>query len=157
MVWSSRRAVDAIVAGKDGPEATGVLRAIAVSDGEPVVVPPRTARAVPTPPPMITLAELQRVMTAGAGVLRDAESLHGVLDVLPDRVPAHDPPGYELRNLLAVGWALASAALAREESRGTHTRLDHPERSSALLGRFFQLEDELTFHALPVDVRQPSA
>ncbi len=96
-------------------------------------------------------------MTAGGGVLRDAASLQGVLDALPANVPARDPDGYELRNLLVVGWALATAALARQESRGTHTRLDFPDRSSAFLGRFFQLGDALTFHALPVDVRQPSA
>jgi len=108
------------------------------------------------------LAELQRVMTAGAGVLRDRSSLEQVLDVLPIGDPAvellpADPAGYELRNLVTVGWAWASAALAREESRGTHTRLDHPERSSAFLGRFFATGNAPTFLPLPADVREPSA
>ena len=80
-----------------------------------------------------------------------------MLDRLPASVPTDDPEGYELRNLLVVGWALATAALARQESRGTHTRLDFPDRSNALLGRFFQRADAVRFHALPLDVRQPSA
>ena len=96
-------------------------------------------------------------MTAGAGVLRDRDSLQQVLEMLPADVPADDPAGYELRNLLALGWSLATAALAREESRGTHTRLDHPELSSAFLGRYFLEGRTLTFHPLPVDVPQPSA
>jgi L-aspartate oxidase len=145
------RAVDAIVAGKDGPDRTGVLRSA-----------PREVASIPEPEPVgrstsISLDELQRVMTEGAGVLRDRESLQGVLDVLPAEVTAHDPATYELRNLLAVGGVLATAALAREESRGTHTRLDFPERSNDQLGRFFQVGASLTFHPLPVDVRQPSA
>ena len=38
-------------------------------------------------------------------------------------------------NLLTVGRALVAAALTREESRGTHTRLDFPERSPRFDGR----------------------
>ena len=90
-------------------------------------------------------------------MLRDADSLRGVLDVLPASVDADDPGGYELRNLLVVGWALATAALARQESRGTHTRLDFPEPSSAFLGRCFAAGDTPTFLPLPADVREPSA
>ncbi len=144
------RAVDAICSGKDACEATGVLRAAAEPRGFRAS---RASRSTGS----ITLEELQSVMTAGAGVLRDAESLQGVLDVLPSDVVAVNPAGYELRNLLAVGWALARAALEREESRGTHTRLDFPNHSNLLLGRFFQEGEALTFHPLPVDVRQPSA
>jgi L-aspartate oxidase len=149
------RAVDAILAGKDTNEATGVLRA----DPEATVVteflPPPGRDARRTEP--VDLAGLQRLMTAGAGVLRDRTRLEGVLERLPADPVAHDAAGFELRNLLAVGWALASAALAREESRGTHTRLDFPQSSSELLGRFFQSGSHVTFHRLPTDVREPSA
>ncbi len=148
------RVVNAIVDGKDGSDPTGVLRSGSVKSALPSSGP-RRLRAMP-------LDELQRVMTAGAGVLRDRSSLEQVLDVLPIGDPAvellpADPAGYELRNLVTVGWALASAALAREESRGTHTRLDYPERSSAFLGRFFAAGNGPTFLPLPADVREPSA
>jgi succinate dehydrogenase / fumarate reductase, flavoprotein subunit len=35
----------------------------------------------------------------------------------------------ELRSLIAVGEMIASSALAREESRGAHSRTDFPERN----------------------------
>jgi len=145
------RAVDAIVAGKDGPEPTGVLRA-----------GPRDEASFPDMHPVdrpgsVSLDDLQRVMTMGAGVLRDRASLEGVLGALPSDVPAHDPDSYELRNLLCVGWVLAAAALHREESRGTHTRLDFPAPANEQLGRFFQVGSSMTFHPLPIDVREPSA
>ncbi len=60
------RIVDAIDAGKGEAEATGVLRR---SQGQVVAIPPATG-TVP-----LTLDELQRLMTTGAGVLRDAASL----------------------------------------------------------------------------------
>jgi L-aspartate oxidase len=144
------RAVEAIVAGKDGAEPTGVLRALE-REGIRVHAP------APTRTAPIGLVELQHAMTTGAGVLRDRASLQGVLDLLPAEGPADDPAGYELRNLVVVGWGLVTAALAREESRGTHTRLDHPTTSSAFLGRFFQEGRTLTFHPLPADVVQQSA
>ncbi len=145
------RAVDAIMAGKDGPEPTGVLRS-GHREVSSVAEVGRAARAG-----SIAIAELQRVMTAGAGVLRNRASLQGVLDALPFDVRADDPETHELRNLLTVGRVLVRAALAREESRGTHTRLDFPERSNELLGRFFDVGGQLSFHPLPVEVRQPSA
>ena len=39
--------------------------------------------------------------------------------------------GFELENLLLLGSLVVSAAHRREESRGTHTRLDFPERDDA--------------------------
>ena len=36
---------------------------------------------------------------------------------------------YDLGNLINTSIAIATAALAREESRGAHTRLDHPKTS----------------------------
>ena len=147
------RAVDAILEGKDAAQATGVLRGLRDVDagaaGETVGPP---GRAEP-----ITLVELQQLMTSGAGVLRDGSSLLAVLDRMPAEVSADDPAGYELRNLVTVGTGMAAAALAREESRGTHTRLDHPDRSAALLGRFVRTGSSLAFHPLPADVREPTA
>ena len=46
-----------------------------------------------------------------------------------------DPSDREVANLIAVSTALVGAALAREESRGTHTRVDFPDRSPEFAGR----------------------
>jgi L-aspartate oxidase len=73
-------------------------------------------------------------MTIGAGVVRTAESLHAVELAMP---PATDRVDVcEVRNLATVGAALVAAAIAREESRGCHTRTDFPERSPVLARRF---------------------
>ena len=76
---------------------------------------------------------LQRAMTRGAGVLRDARSLRETGAVVAATLGATDglpkgPDREELRNLATVGWALLSAAEVREESRGCHTREDFPDR-----------------------------
>jgi L-aspartate oxidase len=149
------RAIDAIAAGKDGFEPTGVLAADPRGTSVAERTPSSAFDALRTHG--ITLDELQRVMTTGAGVLRDRSSLEAVLERLPTAPAATDVRGYELRNLLAVGWALATAALARTESRGTHTRLDFPDPSADWLGRLFHLGPNLGFHPLPADVREPSA
>jgi L-aspartate oxidase len=41
----------------------------------------------------------------------------------------------EVRNLATVGAGLVAAAIAREESRGCHTRTDFPETSPAFARR----------------------
>jgi L-aspartate oxidase len=75
--------------------------------------------------------ELQRLMTRDAGVLRDRMSLEHAVATLA----AMQPVDVEVANLVEVSTALVRAALAREESRGTHTRIDFPERSDAFAGR----------------------
>jgi L-aspartate oxidase len=133
LVFGSR-IVDAIERGKEAPDETGVLRGVPSRSKQTAPVPdadqaslPRTADVTSA-----TREALQQVMTRYAGVLRDANSLHGALKALVTM----DPKGEEDRNLRDVSLALVRAALARTESRGTHTRLDHPETSAALLGRF---------------------
>jgi L-aspartate oxidase len=138
------RIVEAIAAGKTEADATGVLRGML---DLPVVAPRRPEVA---PRPGFSAADLrdrlQRELTARAGVLRDAAGLDqaGIALVRVDDeawwLPS-DPAGWELRNLVAVGRLLVAAARAREESRGTHTRLDFPDRSDALLGRFAHVAD----------------
>ena len=138
------RVIAAIAAGKDRAEATGVLRS-----GVPDVRVPAPAAVGQT-----DLARVQQTMTNGAGVLRDAASLEGVLAELPEAVVGSDLASHELANLVAVGRALAASALAREESRGTHTRLDFPDSSSAFLGRFFLDGSDSEFVPLPIEVRE---
>jgi len=138
------RIVEAILAGKDAPEPTGVMRGIDTR----VVAPELTAGPVST----ITREELQHAMTVGAGVLRDAASLETVAATVAVDVDARDVATHELRNLLTVARALVASAQVREESRGTHTRLDFPETSEALAGRFVTRGGPLEFVPLPAEV-----
>lgn len=118
------RAVEAISVGHDGPTPSGVLRDLdRFEPAAPVTV--RTG----TGPSM--REELQRVMTRDAGVVRSAESLGQAADALG----RFTPTDVESANLLTVSTALVRAATARRESRGTHTRSDHPAPSSEFLGR----------------------
>lgn len=140
------RAVEAIVAGQDGPRVEGAMRSVAairgssdagddviggrvmespgfgLDDGEPCSVPRHELDA--------TRAELQRLMTFDAGVLRSAASLARASDFLEATVATLgrpvEPGSWELANLCAVGRALVAAAVERAESRGAHTRTDFP-------------------------------
>jgi L-aspartate oxidase len=80
---------------------------------------------------------LQEAMTAGAGVLRSAESLAEAGASLAQfgtgRAPAQTG-SWEATNLLTVASALVSAASVREETRGCHWREDFPTTSDAWLG-----------------------
>lgn len=75
--------------------------------------------------------ELQRAMTEGAGVLRNADGLAAAaktLDVLAERRTSDvGPEAWEATNLLSVATALTAAASRREETRGCHWREDYPE------------------------------
>jgi L-aspartate oxidase len=133
----AKRAVDAIAAGKDGPDETGVMRGVTARAHAPAAAVVRGTT---------TRNDVQQLMTRDAGVLRDAASLERVakgLAALPD------PSSPDVQNLITVSTALVRAAIARRESRGTHTRLDYPERSSEFLGRFVFAGGEPGFVPLP--------
>jgi L-aspartate oxidase len=85
---------------------------------------------------------LQGAMTAGAGLVRSAASLEAAAAVVAETARAVAGsqgrttvavPGAgavaagELANLATVAWALVRAAVCREETRGAHTREEHPE------------------------------
>jgi L-aspartate oxidase len=143
MVFGAR-VVEAILAGREGPIATGVFRqagAVPLVAVTPLV--PRHAEpdSVPGWSGDITKAreQLQLAMTSGAGVTRDADSLQRALQVVEDLdegAPASGQGGGELHNLLTVARALLVSALAREETRGAHTRSDHPGQREKLRVRF---------------------
>ncbi|MET7618475.1 L-aspartate oxidase [Streptomyces sp. NPDC005408] len=101
--------------------------------------------ATPTVLPLIApeaRADIQRIMSHGAGVLRSAESLTAAAAALEavhrDAVEGRNgsaaktaEPGvesWETSNLLCVARVLTTAALRREETRGCHWREDRPER-----------------------------
>ena len=86
------RAVEAIVAGKDGPEATGVLRGIRRGVAPPVTPPVAATRRRADP------RELQRIMTRDAGVLRSAGASTRGRGALGDARSAVRPRGAEPRS-----------------------------------------------------------
>ena len=58
------------------------------------------------------------------GLFRTAAGLRTALDELGTLRPDEDP-------VITVGRLIARAALRREESRGGHFRLDHPQRDDS--------------------------
>lgn len=136
------RAVDAIARGKDGPEPTGAMRGVPTN-----LIPTGRIDGKETEEPATLRSLLQRNLTLDAGVLRDAASLTRaaalVRSVAGSVAPTTttDPAIEEVRNLASVASALVASALAREECRGTHTRIDHPERDARYEGRFVCLGD----------------
>jgi L-aspartate oxidase len=140
MVFGAR-AVEAVLSGKEGPAATGALRAVlqpgASKPGDIAAewLPTRVRPQGDDPADPVKDRELlQRAMTRGAGVVRSAASLGAAADEVAQLTPG---PG-ELANLVAVAEALIAAATAREESRGGHRREDFPATSEAFSHRFVQ-------------------
>lgn len=138
MVFGAR-VVEAIERGKASAEPTGVMRALLEGGegglpGRTIDRPVMTRAVAPAAlgPDKIRDA-LQRAMTHGAGVLRSAESLAETdreLMSLQAAIPSYmRDDELELNNLFTVAYALLDAALAREESRGAHSRSDFPETS----------------------------
>jgi L-aspartate oxidase len=93
-----------------------------------------------TPPDSLRGA-VQRTMSADCGVVRDVQSLKRAGETLADLaalaedLPAREMATYEVTNLLRVSRMIVASALAREESRGAHTRSDFPDPDDAWLGR----------------------
>jgi L-aspartate oxidase len=165
MVFGAR-VVEAIERGRTSAVATGAMRAVFDPDARDGHIgglrvegwsPARRALAVPDasdrsaagrgPDPELVaddaasaLHDLQRAMTEGAGVLRDASSLaatSGVVERLAAALPTPEtaPAFCELANLVEVARALLAGATTRTESRGAHTRADHPDTDPAFRRR----------------------
>jgi L-aspartate oxidase len=125
------RVVEAIEKGKEAPEPTGAMRAV-LGDIEGGTGLP--GRRLPVAIDWddgapLTRPELQSAMTRSAGVLRSASSLAEAAALARRAVGGDGVDGNELRNLATVAQALIAAAIAREESRGAHTRTDFPATS----------------------------
>ena len=88
--------------------------------------------------------EMMHSLEEGAGIYRDRGGLEqavatlAALDARYAQIEVHDKSNVfntdltqalELRNMLDVAEAVAAGALAREESRGAHQRLDFPQRN----------------------------
>jgi L-aspartate oxidase len=164
MVFGAR-VVEAVLAGREGPLPTGVMETVlrpgdtgpgsvpSVSLGRPARVP---AGSVPDGQGAFrnrsrlddrgrsegrhdadAVADLQRAMTSGAGVVRSAASLESARESLASAA-ASARRASELDNLVSLGDALVAAALARQETRGGHRRADFPETSASFSHRFVQ-------------------
>jgi succinate dehydrogenase / fumarate reductase flavoprotein subunit len=93
--------------------------------------------------PYVLHDKLQGTMSKGVGIVRKKDELEVALEELEalkaEAVTMKAPgasqynPGWHealsMRSLLVTSEAVTRAALMREESRGAHTRLDHPGES----------------------------
>ncbi|MBL1094096.1 MULTISPECIES: L-aspartate oxidase [Streptomyces] len=151
LVFAERIAAD--IAGR-GPAPRPADGPAPVADGAPAA--PRTTLPLLAPE---TRTAVQRIMSAGAGVLRSAESLAlaaAELDRIhqeateaaaqeagaPEAAQKAPEPGveaWEATNLLCVARVLVAAARRREETRGCHWREDHPDRDDASWRRHFRI------------------
>ncbi len=82
-------------------------------------------------------SSLRSVMWRQVGIERTGERLAEVIDMFDfwarytlDKI-FDEREGWEVQNQLLVGALITTAALWREESRGTHFRLDHPDTQDA--------------------------
>ena len=94
------------------------------------------------------MAEVQHITTAGAGVLRSAESLDRAADEL-ERLGTRtaDAPhleAWEATNLHLLASALVKGAALRNETRGSHWREDFPDSADRWLVRLAHRLDAAT-------------
>jgi L-aspartate oxidase len=82
------------------------------------------------------ITDLRNVMYANVGLVRNAIGLREALARIAELEAVAGEEG-PLRNLLVAGRLIAEAALARQESRGSHYRSDYPEADEALAKRSF--------------------
>jgi L-aspartate oxidase len=85
----------------------------------------------------LDLADIRNSLTSlmwrDAGVCRDVTGLSEAAEAIDQwcryclRRQFDDPTGWELQNMLTIGRIMISAALAREETRGVHQRVDFPD------------------------------
>ncbi len=80
----------------------------------------------------LSLSSLQELMWEKVGIERSGDGLLSALRVLKGwegMIEPRDRPSWELYNMILTGRLMAEAALIREESRGTHFRVDFPNSS----------------------------
>lgn len=121
--------------------------------------------------------EMNAAMESGAGIYRSKDSLEETCRILEGlwqryaRIELHDKSNVynsdltqalELGSMLDVARAIATSALNRKESRGSHQRLDHPERDDEnflthSLAHYRAAEDpELTYKPVTITKSRPS-
>lgn len=76
---------------------------------------------------------LRQSMARNVGVARDAASLEDTLSVIRNLEAQALPEASGYRNMLAAAHLIVAAAHRRHESRGGHSRLDHPQTDDTLM------------------------
>ena len=139
MVFGARLA-EAVAEGRHGPRPTGAMRGLLGATGPDDI----GVRVVPTGPDLGPVAGhaadadvakgrelLQRAMTDGAGVRRSAPSLDAAAEavdaVVGTRPEITDRAQGELANLGVLARAVLDAGRRRTETRGAHSRIEHPD------------------------------
>ncbi len=95
---------------------------------------------------------LQQLMSANAGVLRSgtglAKAAAGLADLSRQQSDKPDAEAWQATNLHLVATALVQAALAREETRGSHWREDFADLSDAWRGHLIFSLGESGLHSV---------
>jgi succinate dehydrogenase/fumarate reductase flavoprotein subunit len=134
---SGNAITEALTFGRRAGERAALL---AARTAMPSVVPQKLAAPRPQVNPAAEIARLQALMNEHVGPLRTQTGLeHALREIremneLPAPRAGLDPEWmdlHDLRNMSLVARCVASAALARTESRGAHQREDFPETSEA--------------------------
>ncbi|WP_103175102.1 L-aspartate oxidase [Paracoccus sp. SY] len=134
-LWACGEAASTGLHGANRLASNGLLEALVFARRAALSVGregPSAAKVVlPSPPPAplpdpALVARLRQAMTAGAGVLRDAEGLTNTLHTIA-AIEAAQPDCPRLANMTATATLICGAALARRESRGAHCRTDFPD------------------------------
>jgi L-aspartate oxidase len=101
------------------------------------------------------IATLRQLMWQHVGVIRSEPGLRTALTAMAT-LAAELPPGAgEARNLVEVGRLIATAALARRESRGGHYRADFPSPDPRWQHRLFLIDPPRPSQPLPAPGPNP--
>lgn len=141
------RVAQAIVAGKDKFESTGIFSECDFNTRKSELFKEGTLRINVKSEDAIAQARnaIQKLMTNNVGVVRSNTSIELAKKDLNSYVGQYDIEApdesafarYELEHILVVANAMVLAAAIREESRGCHAREDFPLTENRFLGRVF--------------------
>jgi L-aspartate oxidase len=131
---ANRLASNSLLEGLVFAERIGAVLAAELAPAGPLSA--STARTDPRPAVLLDpsiLRPLRELMSASAGVLRTGTGLAGATAGLAalgrQGCDKPDAESWQATNLHQVATALVAAALARQETRGSHWREDYPEAS----------------------------
>ena len=127
---ASNSLLEAVVFGRRVAHDIASLPRTDADSREPA--PPATSSAVE---PIGVRARLRQLMWTDVGLLRTRDGLERALSEIAALRKEAPEAGSELHNLLTIAPLVATAALARTESRGSHVRLDHPKLDPAWQSR----------------------